>query len=221
MRIGGLLILTCPHCGETEGVTTLLSGNTFGATYWSDFRTMAPMLPSMSPIQKCPYCGKYYLWYKQQGEYRHNYEMGDERHHMQGCGVGYEDEKEALRQLLAEDLEEDDEKRVRKDFINTFNDHFYRESWLPNHTDSTPTEKDLLLFKENALSYIALLDAKEDTTLIAELYREIGDFAKCEKILSEAEETTSSDMELRSMILEHCKASDSKVFCLNPEGDTF
>ena len=52
MNLGPARILTCPHCGAKKEVLSLLSGNTFGQQVWSDNKTIAPMLPRVSFVQK-------------------------------------------------------------------------------------------------------------------------------------------------------------------------
>ena len=51
---GNAEIVKCPYCGTEKMLMTLISGNTCGAEYWSDNKRIAPMLPSVSPVQKCP-----------------------------------------------------------------------------------------------------------------------------------------------------------------------
>ena len=69
MLPGPARILECPFCGEKKKVLSLLSGNTFGAEYWSDNKLIARMLPDVSLVQKCPNCGKYYVISMQNEEY--------------------------------------------------------------------------------------------------------------------------------------------------------
>lgn len=61
MLPGNPRILICPFCGTEKQIMSLISGNTFGAELWSDNKQIAPMLPEISYIQKCPHCGKYYI----------------------------------------------------------------------------------------------------------------------------------------------------------------
>ena len=61
MTIGPPLKKQCPYCGEVKKLLSLNSGNTFGGTHWSDTKSEYPMLPSISEVQKCPGCGKYYF----------------------------------------------------------------------------------------------------------------------------------------------------------------
>lgn len=72
-------VLSCPFCGGEKEVMSLLSGNTFGGTVWSDTRHEYPMLPEVSPIQQCPHCKKYYFVEQAQHEYNkkiESFELG-------------------------------------------------------------------------------------------------------------------------------------------------
>jgi len=44
-----------------------MSGNTFGATFWTDGKRDAPMLPDLPEFVKCPHC-KLLLWINEQEE---------------------------------------------------------------------------------------------------------------------------------------------------------
>lgn len=46
----------CAHCPNAIAVSTILSGNTFGAVLWSDGKLDAPMLPFTPRLIACPYC---------------------------------------------------------------------------------------------------------------------------------------------------------------------
>lgn len=62
MTIGPPTKLTCPHCGGHKHILSILSGNTFGATRWSDSYLKCPMLEEPSLVQACPHCGKYFFY---------------------------------------------------------------------------------------------------------------------------------------------------------------
>ena len=51
------LLVKCPHCGGKKELLQLISGNTCGSELWSDVKQVSPMLPKISPVQKCPECG--------------------------------------------------------------------------------------------------------------------------------------------------------------------
>ena len=51
----------CPKCSAVASRTSIVSGNTFGAVYWSDAKREAPMLPDAPALVACPSC-RTYLW---------------------------------------------------------------------------------------------------------------------------------------------------------------
>ena len=61
MLPGNPVLLKCPFCGEEKEILSLVSGNMFQGRQWSDLKSIYPMLPKASPIQKCPSCRKYYF----------------------------------------------------------------------------------------------------------------------------------------------------------------
>lgn len=54
MRPGPTLIVKAPGCQSPVKVSTLASGNTFGAVFWTDGKCEAPMLPDHSRLRKHP-----------------------------------------------------------------------------------------------------------------------------------------------------------------------
>ena len=56
MRIRPKLI-GCPHCNALTKCQEFVSGNTSGATYWTDGKLDAPMLPNIPLITRCRVCG--------------------------------------------------------------------------------------------------------------------------------------------------------------------
>lgn len=56
MQPGKSIVRACPSCGQEVIESTTLSGNTFGALFWTDGKCEAPMLPDMPWLVKCPGC---------------------------------------------------------------------------------------------------------------------------------------------------------------------
>jgi len=56
MVIGSDIYYKCPACGKVLKNRSILSGNTFGATFYSDGRRNALMLPDIPNLTKCPKC---------------------------------------------------------------------------------------------------------------------------------------------------------------------
>ena len=59
---GNPMMVKCPHCGKEKAIINVISGNTFGGLMWWDMCTNFPNNPDVSAIQKCPFCGKYYVY---------------------------------------------------------------------------------------------------------------------------------------------------------------
>ena len=171
MMPGNPRILVCPFCGKEKEIMSLISGNTFGAELWSDNKQIAPMLPEISYVQKCPHCGKYYITGRQEVKYAkdgYSFEKGL---------LTYPEMKEAFAQISEEGfLNEKEEINVRMMLHHAYNDYYYR-------TDEKKviSEEDKTLFHENGLWLINNLIT--DSVMKAEFYREIGEIDTAKSIL--------------------------------------
>ena len=171
MMPGNPQILICPFCGTEKQIMSLISRNTFGAELWSDNKQIAPMLPEISYVQKCPHCGKYYITGRQEVKYAkdgYSFEKGL---------LTYPEMKEAFTQLSEEGfLNEKEEINVRMMLHHAYNDYYYR-------TDEKKviSEEDKTLFHENGLWLINNLIT--DSVMKAEFYREIGEIDTAKSIL--------------------------------------
>lgn len=168
---GNPQILICPFCGTEKQIMSLISGNTFGAELWSDNKQIAPMLPEISYVQKCPHCGKYYITGRQEVKYAKDgfsFEKGL---------LTYPEMKEAFTQLSEEGfLNEKEEINVRMMLHHAYNDYYYR-----TEEKKVISEEDKTLFHENGLWLINNLIT--DSVMKAEFYREIGEVDTARSIL--------------------------------------
>lgn len=171
MMPGNPRILICPFCATEKQIMSLISGNTFGTELWSDNKQIAPMLPEISYVQKCPHCGKYYITGRQEVKYAkdgYSFEKGL---------LTYPEMKEAFTQLSEEGfLNEKEEINVRMMLHHAYNDYYYR-------TDEKKviSEEDKTLFHENGLWLINNLIT--DSVMKAEFYREIGEIDTAKSII--------------------------------------
>lgn len=143
---GKATVVTCPYCGTKKELMTLGSGNTFGAVRWSDGRVFAPMLPKASSVQKCPKCGKFYLYYKQKCEEGENTssELGE---------LSYREWNDAYFQFVEENaqLDKSDWEIVRMGLIRAYNDSITgRRSMRPAGFLGTRLEQFLEPLKDDA-----------------------------------------------------------------------
>lgn len=199
-------IVKCPFCGEKKEILNLASGNTFGARHWSDQKMIAPMLPQVSPVQKCPACGKYYL------EYNQTYEEGDGWSSERG-ELSYQQWKEAYAQLQSDkSITKNDLQIVRHQLIQAFNDDYYRYD-----VDEAPAEEETF-FVNVIHEYIdACSWNKKNLLFKAELYREAGEMSKCAEVLSKISLEKLQDYEAKiyKEIESRMKNGDKKVFRIN------
>lgn len=199
--------LTCPKCKGQKDVLSLMSGNTFGATYWSDTKREAPMLPEVSVVQKCPHCGYYYFANKQP------YKTSDKEYSFELGILSFDDCKEALTQFLHESLDAEDEKTLRIYTLFAFNDKYYRhhEGSMPN--EDADFKDDFLYFKDNTLRLIELFKSDDESALFrAELYREIKMYKECLSLIRKVNEENERISTIKNAIKERAEVYDYVVF---------
>ena len=171
MLPGNPRILIGPFCGTEKQIMSLISGNTFGAELWSDNKQIAPMLPEISYVQKCPHCGKYYITGRQKVMY------AKDGYSFENGLLTYPEMKEAFTQLSEEGfLNEKEEINVRMMLHHAYNDYFYR-----TEEKKVISEEYKTLFHENGLWLINNLIT--DSVMKAEFYREIGEIDTAKSIL--------------------------------------
>ncbi len=206
MLVGNAEIVKCPYCGTKKELMSLVSGNTFGAEYWSDNKRIAPMLPQVSPVQKCPCpkCKKYYLRRK------HIIGEGKEDSFERGA-LTYAEWKEAYSQFQSEKLSKKEEVDLCFWLIQSYNDHYYR-----NPESQAPTKAEYAFFVKVVLSFIDNFDWSQVKypLLKAELYREAGKMEESEKLLQSIPYESLEDFEknIYNDIEKRINVNDMKVF---------
>ena len=200
MKIGYPLILTCPFCGKEKKIMSLASGNTFDSELWSDNKQIAPMLPEISYVQKCPHCGKYYIIRRQivkSAKEGYSFEQGL---------LTFPEMKEAFAQLSEEGfIDKKEEGNVRMMLHHAYNDYYYR-----NGEKKDILEEDKKLFRENGLWLIKNL--LTDNVMKAEFYREIGDMETAKNILDSVVVEDDFLKQIVSSIRERIENNNSDVF---------
>lgn len=224
MTISNANIVTCPYCGAKKELMSLNSSNNIGAQYWSDLKTIAPMDPKISPVQKCHNCGKYYLEHKQEATKgdMESWETGE---------LSYWEWKDAYLQFcieLGNSISPKDMLNVQGWLLQAYNDYFYRRGGI-----STPSVEEQEFIANVIKKLIETIDWGETTDTLfpggvsfdpperekqvwsmklnpifkAELYREIGDFQKCDELIQSfsRKQMHSFDAHLCYCIKEHMK----------------
>ena len=204
MMISHPIILKCPYCGGLRRIYSIRSGNTIGRTLWSDYKVHLPMLPHVSNVLRCPVCKRYHFYDSSQivGECRSwgNASWGN---------LSYWSLKEAMEQLKPVG---NDEMMLRMLIHWAYNDLYWKMSELEYYTDDFNTQRPY--FIQNALRLISLNPDKP--LFCAELYREIGDFDECLKLLSRIKKEDLSAREQGRVveIKEKAEKQDSMIYAI-------
>ena len=179
MTLGPTVIRKCIGCGELFSQRTIGSGNTFGATHWSDGKMDAPMLPDQPALVKCPTCGAV-VWIEEQevvGEISKWGSRGE-------TNPAFDNAKSYVTPTFDDYIEflklgscnKDQQRYVRLRAWWHRND-FQRFTGLAlPQTDSEIS---------NMEAFAQLLDERDETDRLmkAEVYRELGRFADAESLL--------------------------------------
>lgn len=203
-------ILTCPKCGKHKEVLSLMSGNTFNAVYWSDGKMVAPMLPQVSGIQKCPFCGTYFFLDRQKEEYSkdsYSFELGT---------LSFEDCKEAHRQFKEETLSDSERMLLLYLTITAYNDKYYRSgNGMVEKIPDSVNADDLDFFKSTISMFLKGLP-ETSLPLRAELLREAGKFNKSIMIFENYNATEKEPFfkDLKGKALELAINNESRAFIL-------
>lgn len=209
MLPGPNYIYRCPLCDTLYSKYSLMSGNTFGADFYSDGRFFARMLPEFPIITKCLGCttifwldktneiGSYYWGEKINTEWEEAFNADF---------LTLNDYFLALEFHLPRTIEE--EIYIRKRIWWEMNDRIRFKEELPAY------ENENQLWSDNIHKLISLLNSSDDNEkiIIAELHRNLGNFDTCKKILDSIA-NPEYDL-LKKAMTKACKTKNKKVFQL-------
>lgn len=207
-------ILSCPFCGGEKEVMSLVSGNTFGGTVWSDTRREYPMLPEVSPVQQCPHCKKYYFIEQAKREYSKDTES-EMRSFGELGNLSYPELKEAKTQMESLSLTKMQRWILNHQLFMAYNDAFRRH---PETVAFPPSEEDEAYYQQVIEELLDGIDQSADYELFhAELLRETGRFEEAKEILSH--HTNEDDKWVVDAMLRHINDKDPAPFLLIEKGE--
>ncbi|MFC2110873.1 hypothetical protein ACFLQ5_00320 [Bacteroidota bacterium] len=180
MLPGPEIIYQCPNCENLLSIGSLVTANTFGAKLYSDGKRIAPMFPDSPEITKCPICeGIFWLTkLKEIGER----ELWDEESEWKDVRnaefLTLYEYQSALENKIYETKE--DEVYLRQRLWWAFNDR------VRNKKPQFISDSEEKSWLDNVNKLIDLLDIEllEQKIMIAELYRNLGDFNKCMEVIN-------------------------------------
>jgi hypothetical protein len=184
-----------------------MSGNTFGATLYSDGKQIAPMLPRFPNLTKCKKCNSTF-WLsdlKEIGEcgWGANENPAEWENAPYADFLNIEDLFRALNEY------KDNEMSIRQDIWWSYNDRVRNNQKL--FMENSPNDE--AMWKENCESLIDLLDNNDTSQkiMIAELYRNLVQFEKCVEII----ENLPKDFDwIKKQFIDKCKQKNQFVFSI-------
>lgn len=200
----------CPKCGNLLIKGNLISGNTIGATFYTDGKMYAPMLEQYPNISKCHKCNTI-LWLRTPNLIDSLKWGSSENIDCQEADyakfLNIEDNFRALSEWLVEN--KNDEIYIRQHIWWGYNDRVRKGE--SQFIDS----KDEIKWRENCIKLISILDQSViyQKLMIAELKRNLGDFEGCLEIVENLKNEDRQSW-IDTLIAE-CKKWNTSVVMLN------
>lgn len=197
-------IISCPYCGEHVRKQSLISANTFGATFWSDGFMIAPMYPDLPLVVRCRNCRGFYnantARVVREIPLNGTYDSGQNAIYIEHLKP--EDYPEVLASPLA--LNTDIERYLRT-----------RYWWEMNHSHRFHGKSKFRFavrkkqYVENLLALLGLLDENQ-MLMKAEILRNLKRFNECIEILN----TNCEEEDIVRQMLSHANKHNAKIFKL-------
>jgi len=171
------IIRECPKCKFFLKQHTMMSGNTFGARFWTDGKMIAQHNPDRPWLVKCPKCGVIF-WIDEAKKIGQQKPWDEEKKWPNAIEPGPPTESDYLKLLNSKNLPPKKEIYAR------------RRAWWAANDEYRNDQSTKLIFSEaqkaNLRAMVNLLDEKDPAQRIteAEILRELGMFEKCIKLLS-------------------------------------
>ena len=157
----------CSQCSGVIKIEQLNSGNTFGATYWTDGRMEAPMLPDSFWLVKCPHCNALIEIDKLEKTQK----------------------KSGAKKYLEPELD-DYYKVLKAGKLSKEKERYLRiRAWWKSNDKRRGSQGNLSLSddeKDNLNRLFKLLSSGEHDLTKAEIKRELGEFDAAKKILDQS-----------------------------------
>ncbi len=209
MESGPDIFYRCANCDHLLRQESIFSGNTFGATIYSDGKTIAPMMPEFADLSKCKSC-KHIFWVTKAKEIAEHYphmvntlNLEWQNAHMLGF-LTINEYFRALDQGLVTTSEE--ELYIRKQILWAFNDRVRKGKALFR------AKKDPFRWEENLDKLLNLLspDDVDQKIMIAEIYRYKGDFKKCLELIGSIKQSEYSW--IKAPFRQACRNKNRELF---------
>ena len=178
MLPGPTIIKKCSECSGSIEEHTIASGNTFGATFWTDGKRDAPMLPDQPWLVICPHC-QALIWIDEQVELGEVEPFSDSGIYKGAKSYSVPELQDYFSALKISNLSKNKERYLRLRAWWSGNDERRGSGIKQNLSDDE---------KENLQALDKMLDTPDDNDRLmkAEIKRELSQFEEAEAILKES-----------------------------------
>ena len=200
----------CPLCGALKVLHSSYGYNISGVVRWSDSKKHYPQIQKPSYVQHCSSCGRYFFIEEETLHKTDIYSSLD----VSWGNLSYHSLREAFKQLSPSGR---NERQIRLMLLHAHNDLYGGCEGAKPRAEASIEEQQF--FEENVRALISMANIKDpyDRLLIAELYREIGEFGEAVRLLREPFDYNlyiGLDA-IRKQMLELAEQYDSDVFVVD------
>jgi hypothetical protein len=179
MTPGPTIVKKCSACLKSIKQHTIASGNTFGATFWTDGKREAPMLPDQPWLVMCPHCHEL-LWIDELEELGEIEPWGDDRGKFKDAREYEEPSLDDYFALIGNGAGDPQKERYAR----------LRTWWAGNDQRRTNASEISMspLEVENVTAFAQMLDESDSNDLVmkAEAMRELGRFDDALSLLAKS-----------------------------------
>ncbi len=203
--------MKAPGCRKPVKFSTIASGNTFGAIFWTDGKREAPMLPDEPWLRKAP-TEEVLFWSDECEEIDQiNSWDGEKGQEWEELEFAEEPDEDDYIHAIESGLGDSHQKLIylRMRLWWKGNDRIRREE-----AESLPEEH---LENLSALEDLLSMDDANERMMRAEVCRELGKFGEAKRLLEK--EFPEGYQEALKTIFRLCEARETRVARLNPGRD--
>lgn len=210
MLLGPTYVYKCSNCDNLLQKGSIISGNSIGAKLYSDGKLIARMFPDFPNLTKCKKCDTIFWISKQKEIGEYGWFEGEDSEWSDADNVEFLDIDDYFR-ALDEKLDENDKENlyIRTQIWWSYNDRTRKGEEL--FTD----KNDEIRWRENCKTLLLILNHKilDQRIMIAELYRNLGEFENC---ISTIKSIRKRKLKwLKEKFINECKLKNSYVIQLN------
>jgi hypothetical protein len=199
LAFGDPIYKACDHCQQAISIIPLISGNPIGGELWSDGYMEAPQLPEQQLLGRCPHCGEI-VCIPELSDYSNPVTLDQNQDY-------------AFKLLALEDY------ALMLEHLEHIDDEYHLylriKFWQMCNHPRRNAETELPLSKEeiaNLESLLALLGNDDsDRLLKADILRQLGEFERARRVLSDPFQQQVKDIVLRIKELVNAELSQPAI----------